>query len=177
MSPNEAIERQGFSMRRARRRAEVTTCILGQNRRQCLSVSDSPQYGQVGLLLRKANLYPTCKFRPWILIRTSHGRLGTANESRVATTLFQLMWFPHLTPRFCCLYDWLRLSHNQLTGSIPAMLRALQKLESLFMDNNSLTGPLPEFDSTGTLNHVILSNNQLSRRIPISVTTLSTLQT
>ena len=61
----------------------------------------------------------------------------------------------------------LDFSWNQLTGTLPASLWSLSKMEYLYLDNNNFTGPLPAVTSTnGKLAEVWLNNNLLSGPIP-----------
>lgn len=62
---------------------------------------------------------------------------------------------------------YLKLSHNSLTGRIPALLRNLTVLESLDFSSNKLVGEIPHQLTALTFLAVLnLSHNQLSGRIP-----------
>ncbi|KAL5562921.1 hypothetical protein UlMin_032668 [Ulmus minor] len=57
------------------------------------------------------------------------------------------------------------LSSNFFSGKIPVSLTTLLVLESLFLQNNALTGPIPEFRQL-SLKEFDVSNNNLSGSIP-----------
>lgn len=58
----------------------------------------------------------------------------------------------------------LGLSHNQLSGSVPDFITT--HLTNLFIDNNSFTGPIPDFHLTPWIDECDLSHNQFSGSIP-----------
>ncbi|KAH7315542.1 hypothetical protein KP509_21G054300 [Ceratopteris richardii] len=61
----------------------------------------------------------------------------------------------------------LSLSHNAITGTIPDSLSNLQNLNILFLDHNMLHGPIPpSLASMGLVNQLDLSYNNLSGPIP-----------
>lgn len=78
-----------------------------------------------------------------------------------------LLWLQHL----CVAYDAgtsvarfleVKLSHNQIGGSIPSFIAQLPTL-LLDLSYNQLTGSLPAaFSSNGVLRELYLSNNGLS---------------
>jgi len=63
--------------------------------------------------------------------------------------------------------EWLHLSNNQLSGSIPPELGNLSALNGLFLDHNQLTGAIPpELGNLSNLDALFLNNNQLTGSIP-----------
>ena len=60
-----------------------------------------------------------------------------------------------------------------LQGSIPSDLRNLTGLKELHLNNNQLTGRIPNLDALDYLEKLNLSNNQLSGRIPDSLGNLT----
>ena len=61
----------------------------------------------------------------------------------------------------------IRLSHNQLTGELPASLRNLQALEVLHLPHNALTGAPPAtLSQLPALRELNLSHNQLRGTLP-----------
>ncbi len=72
----------------------------------------------------------------------------------------------------------LRLSDNQLNGSIPRELGNLPNLLELWLSGNQLSGSIPsELGSLNDLTILYLSNNQLSGSIPPELGSLANLQT
>ncbi|OMO72582.1 hypothetical protein CCACVL1_17701 [Corchorus capsularis] len=70
----------------------------------------------------------------------------------------------------------IHLSSKNLTGNIPSDLTKLSGLVELWLDGNSLTGPIP--DLTGCLNLKIihLENNRLTGELPSSLVNLPNLK-
>ena len=67
-----------------------------------------------------------------------------------------------------------RLQKQDLTGSIPAGMGSLAKLQHLWLYTNDLTGPLPaELGNLSELETLMLSNNNLSGQIPQTLNNLS----
>jgi Leucine-rich repeat (LRR) protein len=59
---------------------------------------------------------------------------------------------------------------NKLTGSIPASIGKLEKLEELWLYENQLTGSLPaSIGNLTSLKEFYAYNNQLSGELPLSV--------
>jgi Leucine-rich repeat (LRR) protein len=56
----------------------------------------------------------------------------------------------------------LNLSHNKLTGALPAEVRHLQELEWLDLSHNQFTGVPAEVGQLSKLRHLDLSHNQLT---------------
>ncbi|KAJ1288757.1 hypothetical protein BS78_02G112500 [Paspalum vaginatum] len=75
------------------------------------------------------------------------GNLGTVSISKLANLTL------------------LDLSFNSITGQIPQSILTMEKLEFLFLGNNSLTGSLPELKSA-SLQNLDFSYNQLSGSLP-----------
>ena len=65
------------------------------------------------------------------------------------------------------------LGGTPLQGSIPSDLRNLGGLKELHLNNNQLTGRIPNLDALDYLEKLNLSNNQLSGRIPDSLGNLT----
>ncbi|KAL6629714.1 hypothetical protein ACP70R_029479 [Stipagrostis hirtigluma subsp. patula] len=66
------------------------------------------------------------------------------------------------------------LSHNNLTGGVPAALGALTKLHIVDLSWNRLSGPIPpELSGMTSLESLDMSHNALSGAIPASLTRLS----
>ncbi len=67
-----------------------------------------------------------------------------------------------------------KLQKRSLTGSIPAGLGSLTKLQDLWLYTNELTGPLPaELGTLSDLETLMLSGNDLSGQIPLTLNDLS----
>ncbi len=67
-----------------------------------------------------------------------------------------------------------KLQKRSLTGSIPAGLGSLAKLQDLWLYTNELTGPLPaELGNLSDLETLMLSHNDLSGQIPLTLNDLS----
>ena len=72
----------------------------------------------------------------------------------------------------------LDLAANGLSGSLPARLWLLDNLETLYLENNALTGEIPPLEIDGTsqqqlyfrVTTIDISDNQLSGCVPISLT-------
>ena len=70
----------------------------------------------------------------------------------------------------------IRLSNNQLSGSIPESLGNLSIVD-LDLSNNQLSGNIPEsIGNLSEIRYILLSNNQLSGNIPKSIGNLSELK-
>ena len=63
-------------------------------------------------------------------------------------------------------YEWLNLSFNQLTGTLPVTLSFLTDLKTLNLASNDLAGKFPSILYLEKLHQLILSDNQLSGTIP-----------
>ncbi|KAL5711225.1 hypothetical protein ACHQM5_021704 [Ranunculus cassubicifolius] len=70
----------------------------------------------------------------------------------------------------------IHLSGKNLTGNIPADLTNLPGLVELWLDNNSLTGPIPDFSRCPNLEIIHLENNHLTGELPASLTSLKKLR-
>lgn len=69
----------------------------------------------------------------------------------------------------------LDISNNQLTGSLPAEIRFLSRLETIDASNNAMTGVPAEIGQLSQLRLIDLSNNQLSR-LPLEFGNLAQLE-
>lgn len=70
----------------------------------------------------------------------------------------------------------LNLSHNRLTGAIPAEIRKLSKLRTLDLSDNAMTGLPAEVGQLKDLRTLDLSNNQLTG-LPMELGALTSLET
>ncbi|GAA0158872.1 hypothetical protein LIER_15789 [Lithospermum erythrorhizon] len=70
----------------------------------------------------------------------------------------------------------IKLSNMNLTGGIPSELTKLNGLVKLFLDGNSLNGPIPDFSGCPDLETIHLENNQLSGELPSSLANLPNLK-
>ncbi|KAL5546232.1 hypothetical protein UlMin_005919 [Ulmus minor] len=70
----------------------------------------------------------------------------------------------------------IQLSGKNLTGNIPSDLTKLSGLEELWLDGNSLTGPIPDFTGCVDLKIIHLENNQLTGELPSSLANLPNLK-
>ncbi|XVE76247.1 hypothetical protein DITRI_Ditri12bG0157100 [Diplodiscus trichospermus] len=68
------------------------------------------------------------------------------------------------------------LSSKNLTGNIPSELTQLSGLVELWLDGNSLTGPIPDFTGCVDLKIIHLENNQLTGELPSSLMNLPNLR-
>ena len=69
------------------------------------------------------------------------------------------------------------LGGNQLSGSIPPVIKDLSKLEKISLGSNQLSGNIPpEIGNLSNLQQLYLSHNQLSGNIPPEIGNLSNLQ-
>ena len=72
----------------------------------------------------------------------------------------------------------LDLASNGLSGTLPARLWLLDYLETLYLEDNAITGELPPLEDQGTSPHQVyfrittidISNNQVSGCVPVSLT-------
>nr|XP_025888725.1 probable LRR receptor-like serine/threonine-protein kinase At1g67720 isoform X2 [Solanum lycopersicum] len=70
----------------------------------------------------------------------------------------------------------IKLSGKNLTGNLPSELTKLSSLVELWLDGNSLTGPIPDFSGCPNLQIIHLENNQLSGHLPSTLEDLSNLK-
>ncbi|XAR50987.1 Non-specific serine/threonine protein kinase [Bertholletia excelsa] len=70
----------------------------------------------------------------------------------------------------------IKLSGRNLTGNIPSELTKLSGIVELWLDRNSLTGPIPDFSGCVDLKIIHLENNQLSGELPPSLADLPNLR-
>ncbi|KAI3447623.1 hypothetical protein Pfo_004288 [Paulownia fortunei] len=69
----------------------------------------------------------------------------------------------------------IKLSGKNLTGTIPIELTKLSGLVELWLDNNSLSGSIPNFSGCPNLKKIHLEDNQLTGELPSSLADLSNL--
>ncbi|KAK7331992.1 hypothetical protein VNO80_28738 [Phaseolus coccineus] len=81
--------------------------------------------------------------------------------------------------------NWLDLAENELVGTIPVSdnqgrpgLDLLLKAQHFHMGSNNLSGTIPEklFNSSMILEHVLFDHNQLEGSVPISISSVGTLE-
>ncbi|KAL9399167.1 hypothetical protein Peur_008128 [Populus x canadensis] len=70
----------------------------------------------------------------------------------------------------------LSLSSKNLSGNVPSGLTMLTGLVELWLDGNSLTGPIPDFTGCTDLEIIHLENNQLTGELPSSLLNLPNLR-
>ncbi|KAJ0027782.1 hypothetical protein Pint_35568 [Pistacia integerrima] len=70
----------------------------------------------------------------------------------------------------------IHLSSKNLTGNIPSDLSKLTNLVELWLDGNSLIGPIPDFSGCTNLKIIHLENNQLTGELPSSLGNLPNLR-
>nr|TKR65832.1 leucine-rich repeat family protein [Populus alba] len=70
----------------------------------------------------------------------------------------------------------LSLSSKNLSGSVPSDLTKLTGLVELWLNGNSLTGPIPDFSVCTDLKIIHLENNQLTGELPSSLLNLPNLR-
>ncbi|KAB5552429.1 hypothetical protein DKX38_009740 [Salix brachista] len=70
----------------------------------------------------------------------------------------------------------LSLSSKNLSGNVPSDLTMLTGLVELWLDGNSLTGPIPDFTGCTDLEIIHLENNQLTGELPSSLLNLPNLR-
>lgn len=70
----------------------------------------------------------------------------------------------------------IHLSGKNLTGMIPLELTKLRDLVELWLDNNSLSGSIPDFSGCPNLKTIHLENNQLTGELPSSLEELPNLK-
>ncbi|KAE8666214.1 putative LRR receptor-like serine/threonine-protein kinase [Hibiscus syriacus] len=68
------------------------------------------------------------------------------------------------------------LSNKNLTGNIPSDFTKLSGLVELWLDGNSLTGPIPDFTGCVDLKIIHLENNRLTGELPSSLMNLPNLR-
>ncbi|KAJ4704831.1 Kinase-like protein [Melia azedarach] len=70
----------------------------------------------------------------------------------------------------------IHLSSKNLTGNIPSGLTKLSNLIELWLDGNSLSGPIPDFSGCTNLKIIHLENNQLTGPLPSPLMNLPNLR-
>ncbi|XP_073013829.1 probable LRR receptor-like serine/threonine-protein kinase At1g67720 isoform X1 [Typha latifolia] len=69
---------------------------------------------------------------------------------------------PDMPPKITKIF----LSRKNLSGTIPEAIKELKQLTELWLDGNSLTGPIPDMSSLTSLTIVHLEKNKLSGQLP-----------
>ncbi|KAK2972202.1 hypothetical protein RJ640_030747, partial [Escallonia rubra] len=69
----------------------------------------------------------------------------------------------------------IELSHKNLNGEIPSELKNMERLEELWLDGNSLNGPIPDLSNLVNLKILHLENNQLTGPLPSCLGSLPSL--
>ncbi|KAL3684145.1 hypothetical protein R1sor_002167 [Riccia sorocarpa] len=70
----------------------------------------------------------------------------------------------------------INLSNYNLTGTIPASVADLTALTDLWLDNNKITGSIPDLSKLTKLTTLHLQNNSISGAIPDTLATLTSLK-
>ncbi|XP_012831739.1 PREDICTED: probable LRR receptor-like serine/threonine-protein kinase At1g67720 [Erythranthe guttata] len=70
----------------------------------------------------------------------------------------------------------IKLSGKNLTGTIPVEFTKLDGLVELWLDNNSLSGSIPDFSGCPNLKKIHLEDNKLTGGLPSSLADLSNLR-
>ncbi|KAL3685592.1 hypothetical protein R1sor_003614 [Riccia sorocarpa] len=70
----------------------------------------------------------------------------------------------------------INLSNYNLTGTIPASIADLTALTDLWLDNNKITGSIPDLSKLTKLRTLHLQNNSISGAIPDTLATLTSLK-
>ncbi|KAH6825677.1 Leucine-rich repeat protein kinase family protein [Perilla frutescens var. hirtella] len=70
----------------------------------------------------------------------------------------------------------IKLSGKNLSGTIPVELTKLGGLVELWLDNNSLSGPIPDFSGCPNMKIIHLEDNRLNGELPPSLADLSNLR-
>ncbi|XP_041998714.1 probable LRR receptor-like serine/threonine-protein kinase At1g67720 isoform X2 [Salvia splendens] len=70
----------------------------------------------------------------------------------------------------------IKLSRKNLSGTIPVEFTKLGGLVELWLDNNSLSGPIPDFSGCPNLKIIHLEDNRLNGELPSSLEDLSKLR-
>ncbi|KAJ8533568.1 hypothetical protein K7X08_006892 [Anisodus acutangulus] len=95
-----------------------------------------------------------------------------------ASELVTIFWREEYQKCFLLFHmlQFIDLSYNNLTGSIPTTIGNTKNLSELFMQSNMLSGTLPpEISTTSNLVKIDLSNNLLSGPIPSEIGNLKKL--
>lgn len=71
----------------------------------------------------------------------------------------------------------LDMSFNLLTGTLPSTLGAITTLEKLYLDDNQITGEVPNLSRLIKMAHIFLAWNSLTGLFPQSIWSLTELQT
>ncbi|KAA8532403.1 hypothetical protein F0562_032428 [Nyssa sinensis] len=86
-------------------------------------------------------------------------------------------WIPSDLGKACGSLLELRLSYNNITGSIPTF-SSCSWLQVLDLSNNNFTGPFPDsiLQNLGSLESLLLSNNKISGPLPTSISSCKKLR-
>ena len=110
------------------------------------------------------------------LYRSTNGGAWTNNENWLSDKPVE-EWYGVTTDGHGRVSE-LDLAGNGLTGTLPAKLLLIEWMESLYLEDNALTGELPTLDIPGIrtndihvrLSNIDISGNQLTGCVPVVVT-------
>ncbi|PHT67150.1 hypothetical protein T459_31575 [Capsicum annuum] len=109
----------------------------------------------------------------WYGVSCINGKVNTLNITN-ASVFGTLYAFPFSSLPFL---EYLNLSMNNLSGTIPPEIGNLKNLNNLTLSNNQLTGSIPSsFGNLRNLQTLFLDRNNLIEEIPSSICNLTSLK-